>query len=402
MAPEDIYEALLDPANWDDPFPLFAALHEHGPVLAIGDGLVLVPGYHAVRSILSDARFGVDDAEVFDRVDETWREHPALRMRNLLNLNGRDHARLRELMGRRLTRQRVAALAPRIAAQIDQLLDELALAGGDGGQVDFIAAFAFALPAAVICELIGAIDWDPDWLRGLPRSLMAVLEPEFDDDTLAAGDAAAIKLTARFTELVAERRARTRDDLVSDLVAAAEADAARVSEAEVIQNLILLLVAGLECSMNLLGSGLHLVFTEPGIGAGLRSGQLEPAAFVEELLRYEPPTQETGRRLAKSGEIDGVAVDSDDEIVLLLGAANRDPRKFADPDVFRPGRTDSGSLSFGAGPHFCLGAALARLQAELTFPRLLRRFPELAPAGQADRLPSAISRGFDRLPVSLG
>lgn len=372
MAPEDIYEALLDPANWDDPFPLFAALHEHGPVLAIGDGLVLVPGYHAVRSILSDARFGVDDAEVFDRVDETWREHPALRMRNLLNLNGRDHARLRELMGRPLTRQRVAALAPRIAAQIDQLLDELALAGGDGGQVDFIAAFAFALPAAVICELIGAIDWDPDWLRGLPRSLMAVLEPEFDDDTLAAGDAAAIKLTARFTELVAERRARTRDDLVSDLVAAAEADAARVSEAEVIQNLILLLVAGLECSMNLLGSGLHLVFTEPGIGAGLRSGQLEPAAFVEELLRYEPPTQETGRRLAKSGEIDGVAVDSDDEIVLLLGAANRDPRKFADPDVFRPGRTDSGSLSFGGLPAFLpgrgTGAAASRVDLSAAAP----------------------------------
>jgi cytochrome P450 len=164
----------------------------------------------------------------------------------------------------------------------------------------------------------------------------------------------------------------------------------------------LLLVAGFECSMNLLGSGLQVVFSEPGLGAGLSSGRVTAEGFTEELLRFEPPIQETGRRLAsESGEIDGVAVGGDDELVLLLGAANRDPRRFADPDVFRPGRSDGGSLSFGAGAHFCLGAALARLQAEIAFPRLMRRFPGLAPAGAADRRPSAISRGFDRMPVSL-
>lgn len=142
----------------------------------------------------------------------------------------------------------------------------------------------------------------------------------------------------------------------------------------------------------------------PSQGSGLdsRSGQVTPTGFAEELLRFEPPIQETGRRLASAGEIDGVAVDDDDEIVLLLGAANRDPRRFADPDVFRPGRSDGGSLAFGAGAHFCLGAALARMQAELAFPELMRRFPGLAPAGAADRRPSAISRGFDRMPVSLG
>ena len=402
MQPEEIYEALLEPDSWENPYPLYAALHAHGPVLPAGDGLILVPGYRAVRSILSDARFLVDDAEIFDRVDENWREHPALNRPNLLGLNGADHSRIRGLMSRRLTRQRVQALAPAISAQIDQLLDELAGAGANDSPVDFIEGFAHALPVTVICELIGASDWDRAALRELSRSLTAVVEPEIDDEVLAEGDAAARQLTELFTELIADRRARARDDLASDLVAAAGAPSPMIGQDELIQNLMLLLMAGFECSMNLLGSGLRLVFTEPGLGDGLRSGQLAATSFVEELLRFEPPIQETGRRLATSGEIDGIAVGSDDEIVLLLGAANRDPRRFADPDRFWPDRADPGSLSFGAGPHFCLGAALARLQAELAFPRLLRRFPGLVPAGDPDRRPSAISRGFDRMPVSLG
>ncbi len=296
MRPEDLYDRLLEPDSWDNPYPLYAALHAHGTVLPVGDGLVLVPGYRAVRSVLSDVEFLVDDAEIFDRVDDSWREHPALNSPSLLSLNGTDHARIRDLLGRRLTRRRVQALRPGISAQVERLLDELALEGADGSPVDYVAAFACPLPAAVICELIGATDWDVTLLRSLSWSLTAVLEPELDDEMLADADAAMTTLRGMFTELVADRRARPRDDLVSDLVAAAGALAGRISEAELIQNLILLLVAGLECSMNLLGSGLHVLCTEPGIGAGLSSGQIAPGSFVEELLRCEPPTQETGRR----------------------------------------------------------------------------------------------------------
>lgn len=402
MQPEDIYDRLLDPDSREDPSALYAALHAHGTVLPIGDGLVLVPGYHAVRSVLSDAEFLVDDAEIFDRTDESWRDHPALNTTNLLNLNGADHARIRELLGRRLTRRRVQELRPMISAHVGRLLDELALQGAGGSPVDYVAAFACPLPAAVICELIGAADWDVPMLRGLAWHLTAVLEPEIDDDVLADADVAMATLSGIFADLVADRRARPRDDLVSDLVAAADAPDARISETELIQNLILLLVAGLECSMNLLGSGLRVLCTEPGLGAGLGAGQVTPASFVEELLRCEPPTEESGRRRTEPGEIDGVAVATDDEIVLLIGAANRDPRRFTEPDLFRPERTDSGSLSFGAGAHFCIGAALARLQSELALPELMRRFPGLVPAGPAVRRPSVISRGFDRLPVSLG
>ncbi len=402
MQPEDIYEALLEPEGTADPYPLYAALHEHGPVLAAGDGLVLVPGHQAVRSVLRDQRFMVDDAEVFDRVDTSWREHPVLNAPNLLSLNGAGHDKIRGLMAPWFTRQRVRGLAPMVSALADRLLDAMALAGADGSPVDFIAEFAYALPAAVISELIGAADWDAAELRQLSGKLAAVLEPEVDDDVIARGDAAAITLAGMFTELIAQRRARPRDDLVSELAAITAAPDAPISHGELVQNLILLLSAGIECSMNVHGSALQLIFTEPGVRDGLRSGQITPAAFVEEVLRFESPVQDTGRRLAGGGEIGGVAVDDDDEIVLLIGAANRDPRRFADPDVFRPERADPGTLSFGAGRHFCLGAALARLEAEVGFDRLLRRFPGIRAAGAPQRRPGLTSRGFDRLPVSLG
>ncbi|HET9897638.1 MAG TPA: cytochrome P450 [Streptosporangiaceae bacterium] len=401
MLPEAIYEALLEPGGAADPYPLYAALHEHGSVVQAGEGLVLVPGYRAVRSILSDQRFVVDDAEIFDRGDADWRDHPVLNAPNLLSLNGAGHDRIRGLMAPWFTRQRVRALAPMVSAQVDRLLDEMALAGRDGGPVDFIAGFAYALPAAVICELIGATGWDLVALRGLSSQLSAVLEPEIDEDILAEGDAAAVTLAGMFSELVAERRARPRDDLVSELTALVDSPDVPISQGELVQNLILLLSAGIECSMNVHGSALHIVFTQAGVADSLRSGQVAPAAFVEEVLRFESPVQDTGRRLAGGGELDGVEVDCDDEIMLLIGAANRDPRRFSDPDLFRPERTDPGALSFGAGRHFCLGAALARLEAEVGFARLLRRFPRICPAGQADRRPSLTSRGFDRMPVSL-
>lgn len=270
MQPEDIYEALLEPEGRADPYPLYAALHEHGSVLAAGDGLMLVPGYQAVRSVLSDQRFIVDDAEIFDRVDTSWREHPVLNAPNLLSLNGAGHDKIRGLMAPWFTRQRVQALEPIVGACADRLLDAMAAAGAGGRPVDFIAGFAYALPAAVICELIGADGWDTVALRELSRQLSAVLEPEIDEDVLAEGDAAAITLAGMFTELIERRRARPRDDLVSELAAITAGPAAPISDHELVQNLILLLSAGIECSMNVHGSALQVIFTEPGVGDGLR------------------------------------------------------------------------------------------------------------------------------------
>jgi cytochrome P450 len=401
VEPEAIYAALLEADGMEDPYPLYAALHEHGSIMVAEPGLVLIPGYEVVRSVLADPEFGVDDAEVFDRGFPDWRDHPALDAQNLLSLNGADHGRIRALLAGRFTRRRVQALEPVVGALIDELLEVMADRGADGSPVDFMADFAYALPVAVICELLGVPDWDAGALRALGRSLTAVLEPEIDDDVLAEGDAAAVTLAGMFAEVTADRRARPRDDLISELVAVADSPDAPISRSELIQNLILLLIAGFECSASLFGSGLRIVLTGQEAGDSLRSGSVAPDAFVEEVLRYESPVQDTGRRRRSPGEISGVAIETDDELVLLLGAANRDPRRFADPDAFRPHRTDSGSLSFGAGPHFCLGATLARLEATMAFPRLLRRFPALAAAGQPQRRPGATSRTFARMPVRI-
>jgi cytochrome P450 len=152
----------------------------------------------------------------------------------------------------------------------------------------------------------------------------------------------------------------------------------------------------------LLGNGLKIILDHPEIGAALRAEEIPVASFVEEVLRYDSPVQMTSRRRPEGAEIRGVPVAANEEVVLMLGAGNRDGRRFPDPDTFSPRRAVGGPLSFGGGPHFCVGAALARLEATIAFPRLLARFPEIAAAGEPERRNGLVLRGFDRLPVTVG
>ena len=263
--------------------------------------------------------------------------------------------------------------------------------------------FAFALPVTVICELIGVPESERDEFRPLARSLTATLEPLIDEAGLVEADEAALKLAGMFASLVAERRARPADDLLSGLVAAAAADEDRISENELIQNLILLLVAGFETTTNLLGNGVHQVLLNSSAGDELRSGAAEAAAaFVEEVLRFDSPVQfAEDRRRKVPAEVGGQAVGPHDHLIVMLGAANHDPRRFAEPGRFWPGRPDPGPLSFGAGAHFCLGAALARLEGTVAFPRLFTRFPYLAAAEPPQRRVSLVLRGFEHLKVTV-
>ncbi|MDR2988480.1 MAG: cytochrome P450 [Nocardiopsaceae bacterium] len=402
MDPGQIFLGLLQPDGMADPYPLYAALHEHGEVIAAGQGIVLVPGYEAANSVLRDAEYQVDDAAYFDKVVPGWREHPALSTDSLLSLNGTDHTRVRTLMSRQFTHRRVQGLEPAIAALTDSLLDAMAEHGSGGEAVDFMREFAFALPVAVIAELVGVQDWDREELKVLARKLTALLEPMADDNDLAAGDVAAVEMANMFGALTTERRAAPREDLASALAAVAEREAGRLSEAELVENLMLLLIAGFETTTNLLGNGLRILLDDQATADGLRSGALSAADFVEEVLRYDAPVQQTGRRRHTAGVLRGVDIPAGDQVVVMLGAANRDPRRFADPEVFRPGRPDAGPLSFGAGAHFCLGAALARLEGTVAFSKLFTRFPEITAAGEPQRRKGLTFRGFERLPVKLG
>jgi cytochrome P450 len=397
MDTTQILTALGTPEGRADPYPLYATLHEMGEAVQIGPDHLMVVGYDAINSVLRDPGFRVSDESVFDQGFPAWRANPVFVQAAdwILNLNGPRHARVRSLMARAFTARRVAGLEPAIAGITDSLLD--AMANRDA--VEFMHDFAYLLPVTVICELIGIPEADREGFRPLARDLVGVFELT-DIATLPAINAAATELLAYFTALAAERRADPRDDLLSDLIAVSDADHGRLTGTELLHNLTLLLVAGFETTTNLLGNGLQIVLQDPPAGEGVRDGSVPPTAFVEEVLRFDSPVQLTSRT-GYDTTVGGVRVSPDTEVLTMLGAGNRDPRRFSDPGRFDPARPDGGPLSFGGGAHFCIGAALARLEGAVAFPRLLRRFPKISAAGEPTRRDTLLLRGFETLPVTV-
>jgi cytochrome P450 len=396
-----IFTALGTPQGRANPYPHFAALHELGEIVSLGPGAVVVVGYDAINSVLRDAAFRVSDDAAFDREFPDWRDNPVFvqGMDWILNLNAPRHSRIRSLIARAFTARRVAGLEPAIAQMADDLLDAMAQRGADGSAVEFMHDFAYLLPVTVICELIGIPEADRESFRPIARDLAGVFELH-DLAALPAINAAAVELLAYFTGLAVERRANPRDDLITDLLAVSDSDDGRLTDAELLHNLTLLLVAGFETTTNLLGNGLAVVLQQPQAGAAVRDGLVSPSGFVEEVLRYDSPVQLTSR-VGYPTQLGDVCVGEGDSVMTILGAGNRDPRKFTDPDRFDPLRAEGAPLSFGGGAHFCIGAALARLEGTVAFPRLLARFPKIAAAGEPVRRETFLLRGFDTLPVTI-
>jgi cytochrome P450 len=398
---------LSSPEGRANPYPLYAALHEVGEAVQVeaeaGLGEVLVVGYDAINSVLRDPGFRVSDVSRFGEPSPDRRADPVFTQGAdwILNLNAPRHPRIRSLIARAFTPRRITSLEPAITTMTDELLDVMADRGADGSAVELMHDFAYLLPVAVICELIGIPEADREGFRPLARDLAGVFEVEVTDaQSLHVINAAATELLAYFTGLAAQRRANPRDDLLSDLLAVSGSDNGKLTSAELLHNLTLLLLAGFETTTNLLGNGLHIVLHDPPSGAALRNRLVPPSAFVEEVLRFDSPVQLTNR-IGYDTKVGGVPVSSGMEVTTLLGAGNRDPRRFADPDRFDPMRPDSGPLSFGAGVHFCIGAALARLEGAVAFPRLLNRFPKIATAAEPVRRNRFVLRGFDELPVTV-
>ena len=396
-----IFTALGTPAGRADPYPHFAALHELGEAVALAPGSVVVIGYDAITSVLRDPGFLVSDEAELDRTYPGWRANPVLvqGMDWILNLNGSKHARIRSLLARAFTARRVAGLEPAIGAMADELIDAMAARGADGSPVEFMHDFAYLLPVTVICELIGIPESDRESFRPVARDIAGIFELD-DPARLPAINAAAAELLAYFTGLAAHRRASPRDDLISTLLAISDSGDGRLTDAELLHNLTLLLVAGFETTTNLLGNGVQILLGQPSAAAALRTGSVQPAAFVEEVLRYDSPVQLTSR-VGYDTKVGDVAIADGDNVMTMLGAGNRDPRRFASPAAFDPLRSDGAPLSFGGGGHFCIGAALARLEGAIAFPRLVTRFPALAPAGDPVRRQTFLLRGFDELPVTV-
>jgi cytochrome P450 len=397
----EVLTRLSTPEGRADPYPLYAELREQGEVVAAGPTDVIVTGYEAINAVLRDPGFRVSDESQFERSFPGWDANPVFvqGMDWILNLNAPRHSRIRSLIARAFTARRIAGLEPAIAKITDELLDAMADRGSDGSTVEFMHDFAYLLPVTVICELIGIPESDREGFRPVARDLAGVFEIT-DAETLPAINTAAVTLLAYFTELAAKRRADPRDDLLTDLLAVSDADDGRLTDAELLHNLTLLLVAGFETTTNLLGNGLQLVLHEPAAEAAARDESVPPSAFVEEVLRYDSPVQLTSR-VGYDTDLGGVPITGESGVLTLLGAGNRDPRRFSRPDVFDPGRDDGGTLSFGGGAHFCIGAALARLEGTVAFPRLFDRFPAIASVGEPVRRDRLVLRGFETLPVTI-
>ncbi|MCG6493258.1 cytochrome P450 [Kitasatospora sp. A2-31] len=404
MDGEAIIGQLMTTGGRADPYPLYARAHELGAAAPAGPGTVLAIGHTAADQVLRSPAFVMEDIEDRLRADPRLARHTSVTLfgRSMLQRNAPDHARVRSLVASAFNARRVAALRPAVEAAVGRLLDRLAEQGADGSPVDFMDDFAFRLPVEVICELLGVPPRDHYRFRTLAGDLAVALELVQDLDELGAADVAADELTGYFTGLVAERLARPQDDLVSDLARIAADAPERISGAELLANLVLLLVAGFETTTNLLGNGLALAFRHPEVAAGLRTGAVDPAAFTEEVLRFDSPVQLTTRIAAADGlDVAGVPAPAGTMVLVLLGAANHDPTRYRRPELFDPARPDIQPLSFGGGAHFCLGSRLARTEAEVAFPALLDRFPRLAPGGVATRRDRLVLRGYETLPVTV-
>ncbi|MFI5913305.1 cytochrome P450 [Dactylosporangium sp. NPDC051541] len=395
-----------------DPYPFYADLHRQGQVAPLDPAVdrysVVVHGWEAVERVMREPAFRIIDAAYLDqlerRAEPLWRRRLSLRVlkQSVFFLNPPDHARMRRPLAQAFSARRVAQLEPAIVRHIERRLDLIEELGAGGKPVDFMATFAYPLPSDVIGELVGVPEEDRAWFPSQSEPFSLVLEPGPQQwRYLQAGDKAAAELTAYFERLIAARRAAPRDDMASALVQAQASGAADFSDAELVNNLVGLYNAGFLTSVHSLGNGLVLLLDRPDARAELLERPELAPAYVEETLRFNTPVQFSVRWAPEDTEIMGVPVPAGSEALVLLGAANRDPRRFRDPDVFDPNRPDVATMTFAVGPHYCLGAALSRLELQLALPMLLRRFPKLALADRPRTLDLLTFHGYKEIAVTI-
>ncbi|SOD64426.1 hypothetical protein SAMN06297387_116150 [Streptomyces zhaozhouensis] len=385
---------LVDPASRFDPYPLLASFRAASPY-AVSDGLLVVGRHADCSAVLRDPRMSSER----DRA----RLAPASkgpRTRNFLHLDPPDHTRLRRLVVKAFTPRVVARLEPRIRELAEGLFREAARRG----RFEIVSELAYPLPLRVICELLGVPFEDRDLLEDWSGKLSEALEPPLPGLVAprATSEAARarVQFITYFRELIAQRRRSPRDDLVSHLVQVEESGD-RLSESETLATCVLLINAGHETTVNLVSNGVLALLHHPDQLKLLRGDPSLAAGAVEEVLRYDAPVQLTSRVARGDGHIGSLPVLDGDTVVLLLGAANRDPEVFDAPDTFDITRPPGARhLSFSAGPHFCLGAGLARLEARIVLEMFASRVtaPSLAENGLAYR-PNLTLRGPDRLNV---
>jgi cytochrome P450 len=382
-----------------NPYPLYHQLREIAPVHRAKLGMWLLSRYDDCWAAMRDPRLGKDYApQIEQRFGPDWRKHPSLTAgeHSMLNTTGPEHTRLRKLVTKSFTPRMIENLKPTIERVVNELLDPVADAGGG----DILEAVGFPLPVSIIGEMLAVPEADRGQFREPVGDLVAIFEMQPTDEQMAAADAAQLSIERYFVELIAEKRRQPGEDLLSALVRA-EAGGDRLSDDELVTLVALLFEAGFETTTNLFGNGLLALLRNPDQLALLRRDASLFANLPDEFLRYDGTAQLVNRVTEASVEVGGVTIPAGEQVFAMLGAGNHDPARFPHPDQLDVTRTDIQPLSFGGGVHFCLGAALARAEIEITFRTLLQRFDQIELAGEAPRFNDRLTlRGLGALNVA--
>lgn len=396
MADNFFLEA-MKPAFREDPYPFYERFRGTAPLLRVADTIWFALGHAEVATMLRHPRLSTD--EVQHATTKAGREPDPNRARSLLFMDPPDHTRLRGLVARAFTPRRIEDLRAATEGITNELIEAMAR---QRGSVDLIEAFAYPLPVRVICTLLGVPARDEaiftGWSRGIARSLdpSILRSPEVEAAIVAARQ----NIQTYIGDLLAERRRKPGDDLLSAL-AAVDVDGDSITAREIVSLAQLLLVAGHETTVNLIGNGALALLRTPDQFALLRQRPELIGASVDEFLRFDGPVQINQRVAMEDLDLFGQKVRKGDELLLILGAANRDPAAFPDPhrlDVTRDARKH---VAFGGGIHHCLGAALARMEGDIAFKALLAAFPSMELAAPPTRRPTFTLRGLETLPVAL-
>jgi cytochrome P450 len=399
----------FDPRWASDPFTLYADLRERAPIHKNSLGFWVVTRHADCLAILRDRRASSDSLNVaVERMPEGFRTPIAeddpmavamLEMRPFLFRDPPDHTRLRGLVSKAFTPKVVEALRARTHEVVDELLD----AAMDADRVDLLEEFAYPLPVRIICDLLGVPIEDQDRFKTWSNALARGLDPDFllSAEVMAARTESVLQFSQYFFELLTERRKHPGDDLLSGLVGVEDGGIA-LSEGELLSTCILLLVAGHETTVNLISGGTLVLLRHPEQLVRFRTDPEVTRSGVEEMLRYVSPVQLTGRAFVEGTEVGGVEFAAGDFAMLLLASANHDPDQFEDPERFDIARTPNNHLGFGFGIHHCLGAPLARMEAQVALTSLVERAPALTLAvDDVTYKTNVVLRGMESLPVVM-
>jgi len=393
----------LSPEFIKNPYPHYEILRRVDPLHITPHGMYLASRHADITAILRDKRFGKDFVERSTRrYGPKVMEEPIFRSMShwMLQQDPPDHTRLRGLVVKAFTARRVEDMRPRIQEVVDQTIDRVMARG----HMDLIEDFAFRLPVMIICDMLGIPEEHRETFYSGTRNGGRILDPvPLSPAEIAQGNAANAMAQMYFHQLFELRRKQPGDDLTTQLVQAEE-DGSKLSNEELSANIILLFGAGHETTVNLIGNGLLALYRNPDQLALLKAKPELITNAVEEFLRYDSSVQMTGRvTLEDIDDLCGRRIPKGESVLCLLGSANRDPEVYSDrPDRLDITRPNVRPLSFGGGIHFCLGAQLARIEAEIAISTLLRRLPDLRldDADNPEWRPTFVLRGLKRLPAS--